>query len=137
MLFVLAAGRLSKVVITEAFPVLRKDSFIDVGSAIDGYAGRLKPGFVSGGLRHYCRSSSSWVPPDGVERRWMAPGVCKESHLWLWMACSVFAVIWVGVLYFAFITADKHTSISEEVPAMQELSRRRNEGGNRARFKVE
>lgn len=40
MLFVVIAGSLSKVLIAEGFSSWgAKDSFIDVGSALDGYAG--------------------------------------------------------------------------------------------------
>jgi len=125
VLFVLAAGRLSKVVITEAFAAFGKDSFIDVGSALDGYAGKVKQGFIRGGIKHYCTSSARWVAPDGLDRQWMAKGVCKESHVWIWMASAVFFVVWSGVICFACIAADKHTGTSKEAPGMEELARRR------------
>ena len=48
VLFVVIAGSLSKVLITEAFSTFAsKDTFIDVGSAMDGYAGIKSKNFIN------------------------------------------------------------------------------------------
>lgn len=30
-------------------------------------------------VSHYCEAASNWVPPDGLQRRWMKAGVCGEQ----------------------------------------------------------
>ena len=77
--FVVIAGCLSKVLIAEAFSTFAaKDSFVDVGSALDGYAGKASKDFIK--IPHYCQTSVNWVPPDGLERKWMVDGVCKGTE---------------------------------------------------------
>ena len=54
------------------------DSFVDVGSALDGYAVKASKDFIK--IPHYCQTSVNWVPPDGLERKWMVDGVCKGTE---------------------------------------------------------
>jgi len=77
VLFVVIAGSLSKVLITEAFSTFAsKDTFIDVGSAMDGYAGIKSKNFIN--IDFYCKQTRTWQPPDGLVREWMKPGVCPR-----------------------------------------------------------
>ena len=79
VLFVIIAGSISKLLIPEAFSSWgAKDSFIDVGSALDGYAGQESKDFIRGQLPRYCANTKNWSSPDGVPRRWMTPGVCER-----------------------------------------------------------
>ena len=79
VLFVIIAGSISKLLIPEAFSSWgAKDSFIDVGSALDGYAGQESKDFIKGQLPRYCANTKNWSSPDGVPRRWMTPGVCER-----------------------------------------------------------
>ena len=73
VLFVMIGDSLGKWLITEAFGTFAaKDSFIDVGSALDGYAG-IEPREIARGayLRNLCNIVDKYVSPDGIERHWM------------------------------------------------------------------
>merc|ERR1711879_109525 len=59
----------------------QKDTFIDVGKALDGYAGKHHQGFPE--IAHYCNASRAWQPLDGMPRQWMATEVdcTKQEHV--------------------------------------------------------
>ena len=79
VLFVVIGGSLSKWLITEAFgSFASKDSFVDVGSALDGYAGIDNPNRLLVRVSEYCDMMKVWEPPDGLSRTWMAPLVAER-----------------------------------------------------------
>jgi hypothetical protein len=77
IIFVFIAGSMSKVLIAEAFTTYgKKDSFIDVGSALDGYAGIESKDFID--CKEWAKRILDYVPADEIERKWMSDDLLKH-----------------------------------------------------------
>ena len=80
VLFAVVAGDSAKIIITEAFlsPWGGLSSYVDVGSAMDGFAGVASKDFIH--IPSYCRREAEFVPDptDRKRRVWMKRGVCDN-----------------------------------------------------------
>jgi len=77
IIFVFIAGSMSKILITEAFSSYgKKDSFIDVGSALDGYAGIESKDFIN--CKEWANRVLNYIPADDIERKWMSDDLLKR-----------------------------------------------------------
>lgn len=77
ILFIFIAGFMSKVLITEAFTTYgKKDTFIDVGSALDGYAGIESKDFIN--CKKWAKKIIDYIPPDDKKRKWMQDKVFNK-----------------------------------------------------------
>ncbi|KAK3255070.1 hypothetical protein CYMTET_35697 [Cymbomonas tetramitiformis] len=75
-LFVLAAGCASKIIIAELSLLLPKDSFIDVGTALDGYAGVPSRDYNQD-IGRYCTAVHGENSDPG-DRLWMRLDTCRK-----------------------------------------------------------
>ena len=102
--FAVSAGYWAKLIITTAFERFPQHTFIDVGRALNPYAGRVETGVNPKGIAWYCErernlsvSLAASMAGDGEEeeegdgaggqdrgdalvRSWMAPGVCEACE---------------------------------------------------------
>lgn len=83
LLFVLSCGTLAKILIAFAYKYVGyKDSFIDIGSALDAYTGTdagdgIKRDYVN--LKRYCHKAlNNWTDTDGIKREWMSEKLCRR-----------------------------------------------------------
>eukprot|EP00854_Cymbomonas_tetramitiformis_P024313 gene24313-29538_t len=79
-LFVLAAGWASKIIIAELCYLLPRDSFIDVGSAFDGYAGVPSRDY-NRDIKKYCIAVHG-ENSDPRDRLWMRIDTCRKYVLY-------------------------------------------------------
>ena len=81
VLYPIIAGSVTKVAITKAFQSSwgSKNTYIDVGSALDGYAGIASKDFIN--IPRYCKSIQNYVTDekDHKLRSWMKSGVCDDN----------------------------------------------------------
>jgi len=81
VLFVVAGGTMAKPLVTAAHlsDWGRKDSYIDIGSAFDGFVGRASRSYIDVKILCEFAAKARYVQPEWRQREWMSPGVCAAA----------------------------------------------------------